>query len=469
MAEKARRIQRRLLPSFVLLIVWGCGDQSPKVSPDAGFEDVRADVEQEACGDGVCAPDETWESCPQDCVPCDGLSSEGCCDGSRASWCEEGTLRSRDCGADGCGWTDEAGYRCGGSGQDPSGEHVLSCGCDESKVEPVTRIYHGTTEPDSVCLTEGQKLAIGALGESDGVGSYTNYCTATLVAPTVVLTAAHCVASPWGGLREPSEMAFMVGRDLDHPEAVFDVAQLVIHAGYQGDADNDLGLVILRENALLTLPSLMPLAVNQRDLGQGFLGETVQNVGFGATDMDENNRRRYWTSEVVTEVNTAEYVVYGQHWSSVCFGDSGGPSLYAFDGEVVAVTGTVSWGDPSCMDYDHFCRVDANWTDFLEPYLGGQTGCGDLDEMGRCDGSVALWCEGGEVHQQCCEVECGQDFAGRYRCLDGDCGGIDEKGACLGSQLYWCADGVSHRRSCNVCGNGGCGWVDDTVGYDCLD
>ncbi len=450
------------------LAMGGCGGHGAGVTIDASFQDAMPDHSEKSCGDGVCRLDETAESCAQDCASCDGLSAEGCCDGDKRYWCERGTIRSEDCADLGCGW-DADRYRCGGTGADPSGDVPRSCGCDESKSKTRTYIYHGKAEPDSVCLTEGQKLAIGALGEPDGMDSYTNYCTATLVGPSVVLTAAHCVESPWGGLRDPSEVVFLVGADLVHPDAVFDVAQLVSHSGYQGEADHDLGLVVLKQSALVTLPDIEPLAVNRTDLTAAFVGETVQNVGYGSTETDENNTRRWWTSEVVTEVLSGEYVVYGQHWSSVCYGDSGGPSLYAFGGDVVAVTGTVSWGDPSCMDYDHFCRVDANWADFLEPYLGNRDACGDLDEEGRCEGNVARWCRDGQIHQRCCESQCGRDLAGRYRCIDADCGGIDEKGVCVGSQLYWCSDGVIHRRACNVCGGGGCGWVDDTVGYDCLD
>ena len=54
---------------------------------------------------------------------CGDLDYLGECDGSVARWCsDEGRLRTRDCGGEGCGWVDdELGYFCGGYGDRPGG------------------------------------------------------------------------------------------------------------------------------------------------------------------------------------------------------------------------------------------------------------------------------------------------------------------------------------------------------------
>ena len=54
--------------------------------------------------------------------PCDGVDYLGECRGSTAAWCEDGTLQTRECGAQGCGWVNNTtGYYCGGVGDGPGG------------------------------------------------------------------------------------------------------------------------------------------------------------------------------------------------------------------------------------------------------------------------------------------------------------------------------------------------------------
>jgi hypothetical protein len=197
--------------------------------------------------------------------------------------------------------------------------------------------------------------------------------------------------------------------------------------------------------------------------------EMVQNVGYGVTQDDLYNTRRWWTAEVVTEVAASEFTVFGSGWSSVCNGDSGGPSIYAFGGLAVKIVGTVSWGDPSCVDYDHFCRMDAN-TSFLDPFFAGFDPCQGLTFQGRCVGDVAQWCEAGEIRQECCTDGCDLNSSDHYRCGDEPpgCGSIDAQGMCRENELIWCDNGTVRRRMCHLCGAGRCEWVNDTVGYDCV-
>ncbi|MEZ4474948.1 MAG: hypothetical protein R3F60_29985 [bacterium] len=47
--------------------------------------------------------------------PCAGLDYQGRCTGNTAEWCDDGELRSEDCGRRGqsCGWVNgEIGYFC---------------------------------------------------------------------------------------------------------------------------------------------------------------------------------------------------------------------------------------------------------------------------------------------------------------------------------------------------------------------
>jgi hypothetical protein len=217
------------------------------------------------------------------------------------------------------------------------------------------------------------------------------------------------------------------------------------------------------------LPSIKPIPINRSALDASFVGQTVQNVGYGQTHDDPYNTRRWWTAEPVVDLLPGYFIVFGSYWSSVCFGDSGGPSLYAFDSQAVKIAGTLSGGDVSCMEHDYFPRADAN-TDFLDPYLSGSDPCLGLDAVGACEGTVAFWCQGGELRQECCPEACGRSDAGLMRCITFDeaCGGITDLGECRGDELVWCSLGEHHRRLCNVCGGAACGWVDDATGYDCI-
>jgi hypothetical protein len=199
------------------------------------------------------------------------------------------------------------------------------------------------------------------------------------------------------------------------------------------------------------------------------VGETVQNVGYGATEVNPDNSLRFWTTEPITELRPAEFIVWGQGVSSVCYGDSGGPSFYLFSGHTLRVIGTVSWGDPSCVDYDHFARVDDNQA-FIAPYLTGADPCFGIDATGLCDGDVALWCEGGQLRQECCGalgVACLENAQGQFRCGD-NCGSLTYEGACEGNDAVWCAGGRLRRRRCEPCLQI-CGWAGDELGYYCID
>lgn len=343
-----------------------------------------------------------------------------------------------------------------------------SCGVgdDEKVLGAAARIYNGTTDPE-ICMSAAQQRAVGALLFQSY--NWDNGCTGTLIAEDVVITAAHCVRDWRGNLLSASEVRFAVGPNAAQPEHVFQVASVASHPQYQGEAPHDVGVLVLAETITEAGLDIVPIPANTTSLASGFLGEWVQNVGFGSTESNDNNHRRYWTTEEVTQVLAGEYVVYGQGESSVCYGDSGGPSLFLFGGTSLAVTGTVSWGDPSCVDYDHFCRADDNQA-FLEGYTGPVDPCQGIDSAGRCDGDVALWCEGGRLQQQCCGAAgyaCVQNGDGESRCND-VCQGLTFQGRCEGNDAVWCEGGQIRRRRCDPCGQI-CGWAGDPLGNYCID
>ncbi len=443
----------------------GCGDSGK----------CRNNCENESvCGDGICDANETHADCPADCDPCMGLPEEGCCDGVTLFWCDEGTLRHEDCGANGCGWSNQEGYGyiCGATGEDPSGIHRRSCGCgwEKGRLRAVPRIFYGTPEPELACLTRGQILAIGAVLTDYGDG-LENFCTGSVISDDIVLTAAHCLVDYWGHELHPGDLVFTVGDDAMDPIATFSVREIVVHPGFDGvEAHHDIGLLILEEPVYSYVENIQPLPLNKRDFSEELVSRVVQNVGFGVTHDNFFNSLRWWTTEPITRVEKKQFTVFGHGVSAVCHGDSGGPALFSFDTLAPHILGTLSWGDPTCLHYDHFSRMDANYS-FLEPFLGGFDSCLGLDAVGRCLGDTAQWCENGELHQRCCPEGCIETGDGFHRCSTEPmlCENLDAQGRCSEAELTWCDNGVVQRKFCNICGWDTCGWVGGSVGFDCIE
>ncbi len=237
------------------------------------------------------------------------------------------------------------------------------CGClREAPVEPIGEaaqpIIGGTTDtgdPGVVLLFAAQP------GAASG-----SLCSAEIVSPHVVLTAAHCVSPDevgqgavfhvfTGDNFNQANQANMLAVRETHFDPQFNTNQL--------DAGHDIGVAIL-ENPV----SIAPLVMNRAPLTVAMQGQPVRLVGYGlddsATQTGAGIKRQ--TSTTLTDYD--QVLVHfsdGQH--ETCNGDSGGPAFMTFNGQEVIV-GLTSFGDQNCNMGGYDTRVDA-MVSFVDPYI----------------------------------------------------------------------------------------------------
>ena len=223
--------------------------------------------------------------------------------------------------------------------------------------------------------------AVGMLTNQAEGGSSADWCTATLVGTSEVLTAAHCVmalgaqGAMQAALANPASVAFHLGtisnavsttgQDFTakaiHVPDGFNFTQFVSNVSNGIINDNDIAIVDLvgSPNVQGTLPPIETTA-----LGTQALGVSLQLVGYGSADTNSDTAsagvKRYTNAPILSYDN---YIFRAGTTSGTCAGDSGGPAFY--NGIIVGITqaGPANPGGV-CGGNDYFTRVDA-WQQFI--------------------------------------------------------------------------------------------------------
>ncbi|MBX3191958.1 MAG: trypsin-like serine protease [Labilithrix sp.] len=127
--------------------------------------------------------------------------------------------------------------------------------------------------------------AIGALGRVQPDGSFKYYCTATLVAPRLLLTAKHCVAKAGGRpYTETETIHFGIGADSKAPKRTVKVARTWMAALDEGGfvkRGSDVAVMALDE----AIDDVAPLAIVTDHLDASFVDARVSAVGYGIRDI----------------------------------------------------------------------------------------------------------------------------------------------------------------------------------------
>jgi hypothetical protein len=219
--------------------------------------------------------------------------------------------------------------------------------------------------------------AVGLLVNYSPDGNTVALCTASLVAPHTLLTAAHCVMAQdnRGTLQPaaaaPQNLVFYTGPSttagLD-PQRVFASARVILPRGagfpFRAFVDSVHGGSLNDDDiALVTLQRAPPMAPLRLANTAPAAGEGLMLVGYGTVGGSDGAGTKRATRTRVAGLVDAYLLQAGSRWHGTCSGDSGGPALH--EGRIVGITqaGEVD-NAGNCLGTDYFTRVDA-YADFI--------------------------------------------------------------------------------------------------------
>jgi secreted trypsin-like serine protease len=207
--------------------------------------------------------------------------------------------------------------------------------------------------------------AVFALFASQPGARNGSLCTATLIAPKVLLHAAHCV--------DPREIGSgnvfvaIQGSSLsDRNQKRFQIVKTAFDTKFNPNRlqdGHDVGVSFLAAAP----PNTTPIAFNKVAMSQALVGKPVRLVGFGVNVQGSNPSGAGVKRQVTTVLDSidparnGQLLQIGKFDKQTCNGDSGGPAFMKLDpkSNVETIVGVTSFGAAGCVGNGGFdTRVD---------------------------------------------------------------------------------------------------------------